>query len=263
MAPGPQSASWRINGERVTVLGWPRAILMQFAHPLIAAAVAEHSSFQTSRLAPLVRLHGTIRAMLGMTFGDPPTASQAADRINRIHRRVNGTLRHDAGPFSAGSSYSAQDPRLLAWVQLTLLDTMPRAYELLVGPLAEADKDAYCVDARNGARLLGVPDDLVPSTYAEVTRAVAVRLSDGSLVVTDTARALARDILAPRTFALWPMNRLHWLVTVGLLPVELRVAYHLNWTVRDAEVLSRWAARVRRLSALTPAVVRRWRAARG
>jgi uncharacterized protein (DUF2236 family) len=262
MAPGPQSASWLINGERVTVLGWPRAILMQFAHPLIAAAVAEHSSFQTSRLAPLVRLHGTIRAMLDMTFGEPPAANQAADRINRIHRRVNGTLRQDAGPFSAGSSYSAEDPRLLAWVQLTLLDTMPRAYELLVGPLTELDKDNYCVEARSGARLLGVRDDLVPGTYADVTRAVASALSDGSLVVTDTARALARDILSPRTPALWPLNRLHWLVTVGLLPVELRTAYDLSWTVRDAESLSRWAMRLRRISARTPAAVRRWRAAR-
>ena len=62
---GPESASWRINGERAVVLGWPCAILMQFAHPLIAAGVAEHSSFRQSRLSPLVRLHGTIQRDAG------------------------------------------------------------------------------------------------------------------------------------------------------------------------------------------------------
>ena len=110
--------------------------------------------------------------MLGMTFGDDAAAQAAADRINRIHDRVNGTLRHAAGRLSAGTPYSAHDPELLAWVQLTLLDTMPRAYELLVAPLTPAEKDASCVEARRGARLLGIPDHLVPAPYADVSSAV-------------------------------------------------------------------------------------------
>ena len=176
-----------------------RAILMQFAHPLIAAGVAEHSSFQKSGLSPLRRLHGTIRAMLALTFGDADAARDAAARINRIHDRVNGTLREAAGLYPAGTPYSAHDPHLLAWVQLTLLDTMPRAFELLVAPLTPAEKDAYCAEARSGARLLGLPDELVPVTYPEVSRAIAARLEDGALLVTDTARLLARDILRPST----------------------------------------------------------------
>ena len=107
--------------------------------------MADHSSFRQSRLSPLVRLHGTIRAMLGLTFGDEPTAAAAADRINRIHDRVTGTLRKSAGPFAAGTRYSAHDPQLLAWVQLTLLDTMPRAtYELLVGPAGPGKEGRHC-----------------------------------------------------------------------------------------------------------------------
>jgi uncharacterized protein (DUF2236 family) len=263
MRPGPGSASWRINGERVVVLGWPRAILLQFAHPLIAAGVAEHSSFQTSRAAPIARLHGTIRAMLAMTFGDSDTAHAAADRINRIHDRVNGTLRDAAGPFPAGLPYSAHNPDLLAWVQLTLLDTMPRAYELLVAPLSTAEKDRYCAEARTGARLLGVPDDLVPTTYEEVCTALAARVGDGSLVVTDTARALARDILMPRTPVPWAARRIHRLVTVGLLPPTLRDAYGLEWSRRDEVSLASWSARIRRLSVYVPGSLRRWRAGRG
>jgi uncharacterized protein (DUF2236 family) len=255
------NASWRINGERVVVLGWPCAILMQFAHPLIAAGVADHSSFQRGRLAPLARLHGTIRAMLAMTFGDDVGAHAAADRINRIHDRVNGSLRQQAGPYAAGTPYSAHDPDLLAWVQLTLLDTMPRAYELLVGSLGASAKDAYCLEARRGARLLGIPDHLVPIAHAEVSSAVAARVRDGSLAVTGTARALARDILVPGMPAPWPVPRLHRLVTVGLLPPELRAAYGLPWSPGDELSLARWSARLRWLSGNTPAIIRRWRAA--
>ena len=262
MTPGPQSASWRIHSERVVVLGWPCAILMQFAHPLIATGVAEHSSFQKSHLSPLRRLHGTIRAMLALTFGDADAARDAAARINRIHDRVNGTLREAAGLYPAGTRYSAHDPHLLAWVQLTLLDTMPRAFELLVAPLTPAEKDAYCAEAQSGARLLGLPDELVPVTYPEVSRAIAARLEDGALVVTDTARLLARDILRPSTAAPWPITRVHQLVTVGLLPSVLRDAYGLSWSVQDQAALDRWSRRIRRVSAHTPAVLRRWRAAR-
>ena len=259
---GPKSASWRINGERAVVLGWPCAILMQFAHPLIAAGVAGHSSFRQSRLAPLVRLHGTIAAMLGLTFGDDPTAEAAADRINRIHDRVTGTLSKSAGPYAAGTPYAAHDPHLLAWVQLTLLDTVPRAYEMVVGPLAPAEKDAYCVEARVGAARLGLPGELIPPTFKEVSKAVSARLSDGSLVVTDAARTLARDILRPGTPTPWPLGRIHRLMTVGLLPAELRVAYDLSWSVHDEAALARWSAGLRWASARTPAAIRRWRAAR-
>ena len=251
---GPESASRRINGERAVVLGWPCAILMQFAHPLIAAGVAEHSSFRQSRLSPLVRLHGTIQAMLGLTFGDEPTAAAAADRINRIHDHVTGTLPESAGPYRAGTPYSAHDPELLAWVQLTLLDTMPRAYDLLVGQLAPADKDAYCVEA----------GDCCPDACktCEVSRAVSARLTDGSLMVTEAARALARDILTPGTPAPWPLGRIHRLITVGLLPAELRKAYGLSWSIRDERALARWSAGLRWASLRTPVALRRWRAAR-
>ena len=51
------------------LLGWSRAILLQLAHPLIAAGVAEHSSFRAGAFTAIVRLHETIRSMLALTFG--------------------------------------------------------------------------------------------------------------------------------------------------------------------------------------------------
>jgi uncharacterized protein (DUF2236 family) len=198
-----------------------------------------------------------------MTFGDEPTAAAAAHRINTIHDRVTGTLQEPAGRLPAGTPYSAHDPELLAWVQITLLDTMPRTYELLVGPLAPAEKDAYCLESRDGAARLGLPARMVPATFEEVSIAVSARLTDGSLVVTDAARAMARDILMPGTPAPWPLKRLHRLITIGLLRPELRSAYELSWSVGDEASLARWSAGLRRAAAYSPPTLRRWRAARG
>jgi uncharacterized protein (DUF2236 family) len=42
---GPGSITWRVCRERVVPLGGLSALLLQLAHPLVAAGVAEHSSF--------------------------------------------------------------------------------------------------------------------------------------------------------------------------------------------------------------------------
>src|SRR5205085_7905617 len=66
---GPASIAWRINGERVGLLGWGRAILLQVAHPLVAAGVAQHSQFARDPLGRLRRLQRTLDASLALTFG--------------------------------------------------------------------------------------------------------------------------------------------------------------------------------------------------
>src|SRR5688572_4623560 len=69
----------RVNAERVVLLGWGRAILMQLAHPLVAAGVYEHSSFRATPWAAASRLHATVRAMLALTFGTD------AEREHALH----------------------------------------------------------------------------------------------------------------------------------------------------------------------------------
>jgi uncharacterized protein (DUF2236 family) len=155
--PRSDSVTWRLNGERLMVLGWGRAILMQFAHPLVAQAVADHSAFQDGRIAQLQRLGSTIDAMLALTFGNRTQVEGAGAHINRIHDRIHGTLRVASGPFPAGTPYSAHDPHLLCWVLATLMESMPLAYELCVGPLTQEERARYCQEARGVGELLGIP----------------------------------------------------------------------------------------------------------
>ena len=71
--------SQRVNAERVMLLAWPRAILLQVAHPLVAAGVAAHSSFADGGFAAVHRLWQTVQAMLALTFGDEVEQQEAID----------------------------------------------------------------------------------------------------------------------------------------------------------------------------------------
>jgi uncharacterized protein (DUF2236 family) len=122
--------SRRINAERLLLLAWLRAILLQLAHPLIAAAVAEHSSFRGSTAGAWARLRHTIDAMLALTFGTGVERDAALEGIRAIHRRVSGTLTQASGPFAAGTRYSAEDPALLAWVHATLIESIVLVYAI-------------------------------------------------------------------------------------------------------------------------------------
>jgi len=87
----------QLNGERVVLLGWSRAILLQLAHPLVAAGVAEHSTFRDGRLAAAFRLRQTVRAMLALAFGDRAATERTIAHIQAIHRRVHGHLNEATG----------------------------------------------------------------------------------------------------------------------------------------------------------------------
>src|SRR5438874_12962211 len=83
----PDSVAWKVNGETAMLVGGGRALLMQLAHPAVAAAVSEHSDFPR---APYERLWRTLDSMLTITFGDAAQSSKAAERVNAVHRRVVG-----------------------------------------------------------------------------------------------------------------------------------------------------------------------------
>jgi uncharacterized protein (DUF2236 family) len=260
---GPDSVSWRINREIVVVAGWGRAILLQFAHPLVAAGVDHHSAFRGSLLSSLKRLRSTVGAMLALTFGDEEEVVRAAAGINTIHDRVVGRLGRPAGRFGADQPYSAHDPELLRWVHATLLESVPMVYELLVGPLSPGERDRYCTEAAVMEPLLDIPEGLLPRSTAQLDAYMRQMLESGAIVVTDTSRTLARSVLFPPNWRLlWPFFRPVQLLTIGLLPPAIRAQYGFAWDESHARALSRWVATIRRLHNLAPRVIRHWPSAR-
>jgi uncharacterized protein (DUF2236 family) len=255
--------AWRVHAEVVLILGWGAAILMQFAHPLVAAAVWDHSVFHTQPDGHGRRLRRTLDALLALTFGAPAEAARVAAQINAVHRRAVGRLGEATPRFPAGTPYAADDPQLLRWVYATLLDTFLRTYELFVGPLSAADRARYCAEVNQLARLLGIPDALLFTDVGALRAYLDATLADGTITVTETARRLSRAVLAPAA-APWaaPLCWLLRLPAVGLLPPALRRAYGFAWTPGHSWALALLAVIVRHTLPRLPAALRSWPVAR-
>jgi uncharacterized protein (DUF2236 family) len=251
---GPGSVTWKINREVIVVAGWGRAILLQLAHPAVAAGVHGHSSFRGSLLSSFRRLHSTVGAMLSLTFGDMEQMISTAARINTIHDHVRGQVGE-----RASETYSAHDPDLQRWVHATLLESIPLTYERLVAPLTLRERDQYCTEAAIMEPLLGMPDGWLPRNSAQLDTYMRDMLAGDRIVVTDTSRALARAVLyPPRWYVAWPAFRAMQLITIGSLPPSIRQAYGFEWRTRDERALGRWTTVLRTSLRLVPTLAREW-----
>jgi uncharacterized protein (DUF2236 family) len=230
---GPDSEAWRLDREAMLLLGaGPRALLLQIAHPSIAAGVAEHSDF---RADPWRRLDGTIRSYLRIIYGTTAAARDEIRRLNALHRSIEG------------EGYSARDPDLALWVHATLVDSTIVVNDAWAGPLSRDRAARFYAETRPIGRAFGVPDALLPADLDGFETYMGSMLERGGpIVVGETARELARTILAPPlpgvlaripvdpafySWTLWP--------AVGLLPVGIRDAFGLTWGRRE-RIVSRW-----------------------
>ncbi|HEX9446162.1 MAG TPA: oxygenase MpaB family protein [Candidatus Binatia bacterium] len=248
----PESALWRVDRELALLLGGGRALLMQVAHPKIAAGVAEHSRFLSD---PLKRLTGTMATMWSIVFDDRPRAEAALGRLENIHRRVRGTVQEPGAP-PPGAPYSAGDADLRLWVHATLIDSALVTYDRFVQPLSAGERRRYYEDSKKLGILLGVKEAKLPDSYEEFVEYMAATIQSGALAVGPTARALARAVLHPAPWFLKTVAPLHAFITAGLLPPELRRAYGLSWSGRRERALRFVAGSTRAALPLVPAIIR-------
>ena len=223
------------------LLGGGRALLMQLAHPLVAAAVAAHSGFQSD---PFARLQRTLETSYVIVFGTVEQARDAAAAVRVVHERV------------VGEGYRAEDPALLMWVHATLVDTALRVHRRFLRPLRPADAERYYQESAVVAELLGLPRAAQPADLAAFRD--YVRTTVGDLEITDTARRLAHDVLHPRIpWPVQPLAELGRQLTAGLLPPPLRLQYGLSWDANRERALLLAGLGSRLLLPGVPSVLRR------
>jgi uncharacterized protein (DUF2236 family) len=250
---GPDSVTWKVDREMVLFLGGPRSLLLQLAHPAVAAAVEEHSDF---RVDPLGRLNRTLDAVFTIVFGDRRAAREAATRVVRRHGPVRGVIGETSASPWSGKAYHAQDPELLLWVHATLVDTALLVYELVVGKLERRDAERYYEESCVVGELLGIPRSVLPTTLGDFEEYFRAMVEGSTLHVGRIARMQKDDLLRLEPSygftsiygADWgkrwgrlvdraPMKRLYGdvvrVVAAGMLPPRLREAYGYRWERRD------------------------------
>jgi uncharacterized protein (DUF2236 family) len=201
--------------------------------------------------------------MLALSFGTDAEREHALHGIRTIHTRVNGHLHEAVGLFPAGSAYSAEDPALVLWVHLTLLESIPLAYERFVGPVSDRERDSYCAESAWVATALGARPADVPVTWAHASDQLSRIYASGVLAVGRQARELSAAVLTPRFSRVFPpLASWNRLVAVGLLPAAIRQQYGLAWTDLDQRRFERLMARLRRARQALPDFVALWPEAR-
>lgn len=237
------SITRRINRENVLVLGGGRALLMQLAHPSVAAGVDEHSDFRTH---PVRRLRRTVRMTMAIVFGDRETALAAARAVNRTHGRVRG------------EGYHALDPDLLLWVHATLVDSALVAYDTFVRRLGRPEREDFYQESKLIGELLGIPRGHPPGSYADF-ESYMERMLDGPVRVGEQARSLGRLVLRPPLRLVpGPVMVPFEVITAGLLPAGLREQYGLAWGAAQRRAYRLAVAALPKVVALTPSVLRVW-----
>lgn len=206
------------------MISGPRALLMQAAHPLAVEGLLAHT---TSLDDPYTRLRRTAEVMHTIGFGSRERADRMTRRVRAMHRRVNGVLETDAGPFPAGTPYAADDPALLLWVLFSLVDSGIVVYERFVKSMSRDEKEAYWADYRVVGGLFGQADADMPADLDELDAYRHDMYASGDLHVTDWARKQAREIVLepPVPLAVRPLVEAVNFITVALLPAQIRDQY--------------------------------------
>jgi uncharacterized protein (DUF2236 family) len=238
------SITRRVNRENVLLLGGGRALLMQLAHPKVAAGVDEHSDFRSH---PVRRLRRTVRMTMAIVFGDRETALAAARAVNQTHGKVRGR------------DYRAFDPDLLLWVHTTLVDSAIVTYESFVKPLTARERDDFYQESKLLGELLGIPHDRFPGTHDDLREYMSSMITSGALAIDGRASELAALVLRPKLRLLpGPAMIPFEIVTAGLLPEQLRQQYGLPWGPAQRRLYRILVMAVPRMVAVTPPVLRVW-----
>jgi len=221
---GPGSEAWALNREAMLLLGaGPRALLMQLAHPSVAAGVADHSDFRSD---PWARLQGTLRSYLTIVYGTATAARAEIRRLNGLHRTITGP------------TYHARDPELSLWVHATLVDSTIVVADAWLEPLGVERRRRYYAETLPIGRAFGIPPTMLPADVDAFHAYLADAMRPGGPVRPDgTARELADAVLHPplgpviRPLAGLPTVTYAWTLwpAIGLLPVPIRDGYGFRW----------------------------------
>ena len=144
----PNSITWRIHSDPAMLIGGIRALFQQALHPEAMAGVAEHSNFREDAWGRLQRTGDYVSTL---TFGTPTEASALAARVRKIH-----------------SHLGLDDPKLLLWVHMSMVDSFLDIAKRSGLQLTDAECDQYLSEMVLFAELVGLNKSEVPDSIVKM-----------------------------------------------------------------------------------------------
>jgi len=153
---GPGAAAWYVSADTRFLLVAIRTLVLQVAHPMVGAAVGEHSVYKSD---PYGRLWRTATSVIRQVFGGYRTAEEG-QRLLELHQDIKGV-------DSRGRRYSALNPAAYVWVHASLFDAW-RLFLRDYGPgLTDAQEVQLFDEWRRVGLLIGCQNRLLPRDVAE------------------------------------------------------------------------------------------------
>jgi uncharacterized protein (DUF2236 family) len=255
--PGPHSITWRRAGDARTLLAAGYALLLQVAHPVVGAGVAEHSGYRSD---PWRRLLHTLDFTSALVYSEPAVAAEVARSVRARHRQIRGAMPH-------GGRYHALSPDAYAWVWASLFAAMLAAHDRFGAPVLGQERETFWQQWRGLGRLLGVRPGDLPGDVAGYERYFSwvtgevLQDNDSVRAVLATLRDPAAPPLPRYAQPAWLLGRAPGthalsLATIGLLGPRLRERFGLRWTFAQALELRALGAAARTATPLLPGRLR-------
>jgi uncharacterized protein (DUF2236 family) len=252
---GPESVTWRIASDPRLHFVSLYPLLLQVAHPTVAAGVRDYSDFDER---PWDRLLRTLDYVTLLVYGGREAVA-AGRRLREMHKRFRG-VRDD------GTPYSALEPEAYAWVHATLIEAYVAGHGHFGTPLRRGELERFYREYRGLGRLIGVRERDLPADWASFRqyfdRTVREELEATSSVerVLDTVLHATPPPL-PVPDVVWrvmriPARRALWLGGVGLLDPFLRRRLRVDWSIVDEAQFRTLGVLSRGLTPLMPESLR-------
>ncbi len=145
----PDSVTWRIHSDPAMLVGGIRALLEQALHPEAMAGVAAHSNFREDAWGRLQRTGDYVDTL---TFAPADEAERLAARVRMIHQKLK-----------------LDDPKLLLWVHMAMVDAFLDTALRSGMNLSKAQIDQYLKEMVTFAKLVGINPTDTPMSYSELT----------------------------------------------------------------------------------------------
>jgi uncharacterized protein (DUF2236 family) len=257
--PPGRSMARRVHGERaVGLLYGQRALLIGALEPLTYTGTML-STWSGNR--PFERLARTAKIQETVFLGTREEADAALAKVRRLHEKVKGELPEAAGPFAAGTPYSAFDPELMLWTLAVIADSGREMYETLVRPLDPDERERLWQDYVRFGELFGLPASEVPGSHIEFKAWFDGKLAAPDLQVTEHGLEMAplvafrQPVPAPARGNIAFQNHL----IKGTLPPRVRRIFGIRWSRAHESSFRAIAAASRRSRGLFPYRMRRGR----
>jgi uncharacterized protein (DUF2236 family) len=212
-----------------------RALAIGALHPVNYTGTAQATS---GRSKPFRRLARTANDFEAIFLGTRAEADKVLAKVHKLHERVRGELREDAGPYPAGTPYEAFDPQLMLWTMAVIADSTEYFYELFVRSLAGWERESLWQDFVRFGELFGMPRSAAPATYPEFRAWWNETLAGEGMHLTDEARYMGHAVAfqIPMPAINQVAKQVHDLIMLGSLPPRVRELYGLDWSPGQARL---------------------------